>query len=121
MRVSTKYTSIQYEMMKNEHDKLVNKILELEKEVRNLHIEKNKISQELSTYKKQSKKEPKLEQTKKVFDTLSELINKKESCSYRYLIYDLLNFDKSAYSELINGMTVTNFLVECFDEGKYHD
>ena len=53
-----------------------------------------------------------LDQTKKVFDLLADLILKGESCSYRYLIYDLLGFEHKDYSTLISGMTITNALVE---------
>ena len=52
-----------------------------------------------------------LEQTKKVLDVIANLINEKQTCTYRYLIYDLLGFKEDAYSELISGLTITNFLV----------
>ena len=52
-----------------------------------------------------------LEQTKKVLDVIANLINEKETCTYRHLIYDLLEFKEDAYSELISGLTITNFLV----------
>ena len=60
-----------------------------------------------------SEEEIRLDQTKKVFDMLTLLIKNNETCSYRYLIYDMLGFDESAYVELINGMAITNKLVEC--------
>lgn len=53
-----------------------------------------------------------LKHTKKVFDTLAYLINKGETCTYRYLIYDLLGFDLDAYIPLISGLTITNMLVD---------
>jgi hypothetical protein len=52
-----------------------------------------------------------LEQTKKVLDVIANLINEKETCTYRHLIYDLLEFKEDAYSELISGLTITNFFV----------
>lgn len=110
-----------YETLKKSHEKLLDEHFNVMQENRELYITNNKLSNEVDSYKRQVREDADLIQTKKVFDVLSNLIKKKESCSYRYLIYDLLGFDKSAYSELINGMTVTNFLVECFDEGKYHD
>lgn len=55
-----------------------------------------------------------LDQTKKVFKVLADLIQNKETCSYRYLIYDILGFD-GHYSTLIDGLTITNYLVECED------
>ncbi len=61
-----------------------------------------------------SEEDIRLDQTKKVFKVLADLIQNKETCSYRYLIYDLLNFD-GYYTTLIDGMTITNYLVECED------
>lgn len=60
-----------------------------------------------------SEEEIRLDQTKKVFDTLADLISKNETCSYRYLIYDLLGFEHGDYGELMSGMSITNKLVEC--------
>ena len=60
-----------------------------------------------------SEEEIRLDQTKKVFDMLALLIKNNETCSYRYLIYDMLGFDESAYVELISGLAITNKLVEC--------
>ena len=53
-----------------------------------------------------------LEQTKKVFDTIATLINEKETCTYRTLIYDLLGFEPGCYADLISGLTITNMLVD---------
>lgn len=53
-----------------------------------------------------------LDQTKKVFDAIAELISKNETCTYRYLIYDLLGFRHSDYETLMSGLTITNSLVE---------
>ena len=58
-----------------------------------------------------NEEEIRLDQTKRVFDTLAELISKNETCTYRYLIYDLLGFD-GYYSTLISGLTITNAFVE---------
>lgn len=60
-----------------------------------------------------SEEEIRLDQTKKVFDTIATLIKKNETCSYRYLIYDLLGFKGKDYATLLNGMELTNKLVEC--------
>ena len=60
-----------------------------------------------------NEEEIRLDQTKKVFDTIATLIKKNETCSYRYLIYDLLGFKEKDYATLLSGMTITNKLVEC--------
>ena len=65
-----------------------------------------------------SEEEIRLDQTKKVFDMLALLIKNNETCSYRFLIYDMLGFDESAYVELLSGMTITNKLVECETQKK---
>lgn len=67
-----------------------------------------------------SEKEIRLDQTKKVFEVLAKLISEKETCTYRYLIYDLLGFtvEDGAYMELLEGMTITNFLVDVEDMRK---
>lgn len=62
-----------------------------------------------------NEEEIRLDQTKKVFDILSTLIKNKETCSYRYLIYDLLGFDFDAYVPLISGLIITNMLVDFED------
>ena len=53
----------------------------------------------------------KLNQTKKVFDTIGGLIKNSETCSYRYLIYDLLGFQEKDYVDLMSGLSITNMLV----------
>ncbi len=53
-----------------------------------------------------------LDQTRKVFKVLADLIQTKETCSYRYLIYDLLGFEGYAYTMLLDGLAITNHLVE---------
>lgn len=58
-----------------------------------------------------NEKSIKLEQTKKVFDAINGIIET-GSCSYRYLIYDLLGFEPEDYSDLISGMNITNYFVE---------
>ena len=60
-----------------------------------------------------NEEEIRLDQTKKVFDTIATLIKKNETCSYRYLIYDLLEFKEKDYATLLSGMALTNKLVDC--------
>lgn len=60
-----------------------------------------------------NEEEIRLDQTKKVFDTIATLIKKNETCSYRYLIYDLLGFKEKDYATLLSGMALTNKLVNC--------
>lgn len=55
--------------------------------------------------------EIRLDQTMKVFEALSFVI-KHGSCSYRYLIYDMLGFKYENYSDLIKGLDITNAIVE---------
>lgn len=57
----------------------------------------------------------KLNQTKKVFDTIAGLIKNGETCSYRYLIYDLLGFQEKDYVDLMGGLAITNMLVDYED------
>lgn len=57
-----------------------------------------------------------LDQTKKVFDVIAKLIKENETCTYRYLIYDLLDFKEDAYIPLISGLTITNMLVDYQDD-----
>ena len=68
-------------------------------------------------YKKDTKiiNDLKLNQTKEVFDTIAELIKNGETCSYRYLIYDLLGFQQKDYVDLMGGLAITNMLVDCQD------
>lgn len=68
-----------------------------------------------------NEKEIRLQQTKKVFDTIAKLISENESCSYRYLIYDLLGFKEDTYCELISGLTITNMLVDYQELKKQKD
>lgn len=53
-----------------------------------------------------------LDQTKKVFEVLSNLIKENKPCSYRYLIYDLLGFEPKDYNILLQGMIITNALCD---------
>jgi hypothetical protein len=57
----------------------------------------------------------KLNQTKEIFDKIAKLIKDNETCTYRYLIYDLLGFGFEAYVPLINGLSITNMLVDYQD------
>lgn len=63
-----------------------------------------------------TEQEIRLDQTKKVFDVIAKLIKENETCTYRYLIYDLLGFEEGAYIPLINGLTITNMLVDYQDD-----
>lgn len=105
-----------YDRLKELHLEVTQENLKLKKELHDLYIEKNKISNEFDEYKKQHNEDTEVTQTKKVFDTIAKLINNKQSCSYRYLIYDLLGFNKREYQVLSSGMTITNLLVEVFDD-----
>ena len=60
-------------------------------------------------------KEIRLDQTKKVFKVLVDLIQNEKSCSYRYLIYDLLGFEHENYVDLMDGLAITNRLSD-FEE-----
>lgn len=53
-----------------------------------------------------------LDQTKRIFEVLSNLIKHNDSCSYRYLIYDLLGFKPENYNDLLQGMIITNALCD---------
>lgn len=105
-----------YDRLKELHLKVTQENLQLKKELHDLYLQKNKISNEFDEYKKQHNEDTEVTQTKKVFDILAKLINNKQSCSYRYLIYDLLNFDKREYQVLSSGQVITNFLVDSFDD-----
>lgn len=61
--------------------------------------------------KKMEEYDIRLDQTKKVLDTIATLI-KDGGCSYRCLIYDLLGFKTDAYVPLISGLAVTNMLCD---------
>lgn len=52
-----------------------------------------------------------LDQTKKVFEAICYIL-KEGSCTYRYLIYDLLGFKTENYIDLIKGLEITNAIVE---------
>ncbi len=71
---------------------------------------------EMEAWKDQSKKIEmiRLDQTKKVFDTIANII-KDGSCSYRHLIYDELEFYDVNYEELLSGMTITNAICDLED------
>lgn len=51
--------------------------------------------------------EIRLDQTKKVFHVLTHVLLN-GGCTYRYLIYDLLDFKPENYSDLIEGMNIVN-------------
>lgn len=77
---------------------------------------------ELEAWKEQAKKIEKirLDQTKKVFDTIAKVI-KEGSCSYRHLIYDELGFEGKYYEELISGMTITNAICDLEELREQHE
>ncbi len=86
--------------------------------ITNLQEENEKLKkQNIKLYKKDIKEinKLKLKQTKEVFDKLAYLINTNETCSYRFLIYDLLGFQKKDYIDLISGLVITNMLVDYQD------
>lgn len=63
-----------------------------------------------------TEQEIRLDQTKKIFDVIAKLIKENETCTYRYLIYDLLGFEEDAYIPLISGLAITNMLVDYQDD-----
>ena len=73
--------------------------------------ERDELKKQLRTSAIFNEEDIRLDQTKKVFETLENILNT-ESCSYRYLIYDLLGFKKENYIDLIAGMSITNAIVE---------
>mgnify|MGYP003300580292 CR=1 FL=1 len=91
-------TNLQEELegYKQERERILNKLD---------YVKKNKDLQE-------ENERLKLNQTKKVFDTIAELIKNGETCSYRYLIYDLLGFQEKDYADLMGGLAITNMLVD---------
>ena len=56
-------------------------------------------------------KEIRLDQTQKVFKAIAGIL-KDGSCSYRYLIYDILGFGPEAYVDLMDGLYITNAVVD---------
>lgn len=58
----------------------------------------------------------KLEQTKKVFNAITNILNN-GSCTYRYFIYNLLGFEPKDYADLIEGMNITNAIVDLEEQG----
>ncbi len=61
-----------------------------------------------------------LDQTKKVFDIIANII-KEGSCSYRHLIYDELGFYGVNYEELLSGMIITNAICDLEDLKVQHE
>lgn len=82
----------------------------------------NELFNELEAWKEQAKKIEKirLDQTKKVFDTIAKVI-KNGSCSYRHLIYDELGFGGKYYEELLSGMTITNAICDLEELREQHE
>lgn len=73
--------------------------------------ERDELKKQLRTSAIFNEEDIRLDQTIKVFETLANILNT-ESCSYRYLIYDLLGFKKENYVDLIAGMSITNAIFE---------
>ncbi len=69
--------------------------------------------------KEETEKGIRLDQTKKVFESVADAINN-GSISYRNLIYDKLGF-KGHYDELIVGLTITNAIVDLEEKDKIID
>lgn len=61
-----------------------------------------------------SEEEIRLDQTKKVFEAIADIITN-GSCTYRYLIYDMLSFKTEHYVDLMSGLTITNAIVDLED------
>ena len=61
-----------------------------------------------------SEEEIRLDQTKKVFEAISKIITN-GSCTYRYLIYDMLGFKAENYIDLMSGLIITNAIVDLED------
>lgn len=82
----------------------------------------NELFNELEAWKKQAKKIEmiRLDQTKKVFDIIANII-KEGSCSYRHLIYDELGFYGVNYEELLSGMTITNAICDLEELKEQHE
>lgn len=77
---------------------------------------------ELEAWKEQVKniETIRLDQTKKVFDIIANII-KEGSCSYRHLIYDELGFYGVNYEELLSGMTITNAICDLEELREQHE
>lgn len=82
----------------------------------------NELFNEMEAWKEQVKniETIRLDQTKKVFDTIAGII-KEGSCSYRHLIYDKLGFDGKYYEELLSGMTITNAICDLEELREQHE
>lgn len=76
-----------------------------------LQNQNQELKKQLTTSAIFNEEDIRLDQTKEVFETLANILNT-ESCSYRYLIYDLLGFKEENYIDLIAGMSITNAIVE---------
>ncbi len=83
-----------------------------EKMLRELFSEYISLQHELET----KEQDIRLDQTKKVFKALADAITN-GSISYRDLIYDKLGFN-GYYDELIDGLTITNAIVDLEEKDK---
>lgn len=82
----------------------------------------NELFNEMEAWKEQVKniETIRLDQTKKVFDIIANII-KEGSCSYRHLIYDELGFYGVNYEELLSGMTITNAICDLEELREQHE
>ena len=83
-----------------------------EKMLRELFSEYISLQHELET----KEQDIRLDQTKKVFKALADAITN-GSISYRDLIYDKLGFN-GYYADLIDGLTITNAIVDLEEKDK---
>lgn len=78
-------------------------LLKENQELKQINEEHKKLNGDL----RKENQEIRLDQTKKVFHVLTHVLLN-GGCSYRYLIYDLLDFKLENYSDLIEGMNIVN-------------
>ena len=85
-----------------EFDNTMN-LIEENEELKKINEEHKKLNGDL----RKENQEIRLDQTKKVFHVLTHVLLN-GGCTYRYLIYDLLDFKPKNYSDLIEGMNIVN-------------
>lgn len=85
-----------------EFDNTMN-LIEENEELKKINEEHKKLNGDL----RKENQEIRLDQTKKVFHVLTHVLLN-GGCTYRYLIYDLLDFKPENYSDLIEGMNIVN-------------
>lgn len=80
----------------------------MQKERENQELKKiNEEHKKLNGNLRKENQEIRLDQTKKVFHVLTHVLLN-GGCTYKYLIYDLLDFKPENYSDLIEGMNIVN-------------